>query len=113
MPISNGDGRATIIPLGGAQSIVAGTFTEILPLTYGQVIPRPFCSTGPLDYVLVTGPVSLEKTVAVGADGSYSSSFEASVIVCSVEGLSPVRATKARTSSGDSCANIAFPTPVL
>jgi hypothetical protein len=78
VPISNGDGRATIVPLGAAQSIVPGTFTEILPLTYGQVIPRPFCSTGPLDYVLVNGPVSLEKTVTVGTDGSFSSSFEAS-----------------------------------
>lgn len=78
IPIPNGDGRATVVPLGGAQPIAAGSFTEILPLTYGQVIPRPFCSTGPLDYVFVSGPVSLEKTVTVGADGGFSSSFQAS-----------------------------------
>lgn len=78
VPIPNGDGRATLLSLGGAQPIVAGTFTEVLPLTYGQVIPRPFCSTGPLDYVLVSGPVSLAKTVTVRQDGFYSSTFSAS-----------------------------------
>lgn len=78
VPIPNGDGRATILSLGGAQPIAAGTFTEVLPLTYGQVIPRPFCSTGPLDYVLVSGPVALEKTVTVDADGRYASTFTAS-----------------------------------
>jgi hypothetical protein len=78
VPIPNGDGRATIISLGGAQALTPGTFTESLPLTYGQVIPRPFCSTGPLDYVFVAGPVSLEKTVTIAADGSYASTFAAS-----------------------------------
>jgi hypothetical protein len=78
VPIPNGDGRATIISLGGAQALTPGTFTESLPLTYGQVIPRPFCSTGPLDYVFVAGPVSLEKSVTISADGSYASTFAAS-----------------------------------
>ena len=77
VPISNGDGRATVISLGDAQPIVPGTFTEILPLAYGQVIPRPFCSTGPLEYVFVSGPVALEKTVVVSSDGAYSSTFSA------------------------------------
>ncbi|MGE5927306.1 MAG: hypothetical protein ACM357_08125 [Gemmatimonadota bacterium] len=77
VPISNGDGRATVISLGGAQGLTPGTFTESLPLTYGQVIPRPFCSAGPLDYVHVAGPVSLEKSVTISADGSYSSTFAA------------------------------------
>ena len=77
IPIPNGDGRATLVSLGGAQPITPGTSTETLPLTYGQVIPRPFCSTGPLDYVRVDGPVSLEKSVTISADGAYSSTFSA------------------------------------
>ena len=77
VPIPNGDGRASLISLGDARPLMPGTFTESLPITYGQVIPRPFCSTGPLDYVLVSGPVSLQKTVTMSADGAYSSSFRA------------------------------------
>ena len=77
VPIANGDGRATIVSLGDARAPTPGTFTESLPLTYGQVIPRPFCSAGPLDYVFVAGPVSLTKTVTISADGAYSSTFSA------------------------------------
>lgn len=78
VPIPNGDGRATVLSLGAASPVLAGEFTELLPLTYAQVIPRPFCSTGPLDYVYVAGPVALEKRVTVSADGTFSSSFRAS-----------------------------------
>ena len=78
VPIGNGDGQATIISLGAASPYVAGTFTETLPLTYGQAIPKPFCSTGPLDFLFVEGPVLLEKTVTMTAAGDYRSSFSAS-----------------------------------
>lgn len=78
VPIGNGDGQATTISLGAASPYVAGTFTETLPLTYGQAIPKPFCSTGPLDFLFVEGPVLLEKTVTMTAAGDYRSSFSAS-----------------------------------
>ena len=78
VPIGNGDGAATLLALGAAAPYVAGVFTETLPLTYGQAIPKPFCSNGPLDFVFVEGPVLLEKTVVVQGDGSYQSSFSAS-----------------------------------
>ena len=78
VPISNGDGQATVLALGAASPYVAGTFTETLPLVYGQAIPKPFCSTGPLDFLFVEGPVLLEKTVTMTVQGSYRGSFSAS-----------------------------------
>ena len=78
VPIGNGEGQATLLTLGAASPYVAGTFTETLPVVYGQTIPKPFCATGPLDLLFVEGPVLLEKTVTMTAAGSYRSSFAAS-----------------------------------
>jgi hypothetical protein len=78
VPIGNGDGRATLLTLGAASPYVAGTFTETLPLVYGQAIPKPFCAAGPLDFLFVEGPVQLEKTVTMTAAGDYRSRFSAS-----------------------------------
>ena len=44
-------------------------------LTYGQVIPKPFCSTGPLGYLRVTGPLRFVHQVKTGPFGRYSASF--------------------------------------
>jgi hypothetical protein len=81
VPIGNGDGRATVLALTAAQPYAGGVFTENLPITYGQAIPKPFCSSGPADVVFVQGPVSLVKTVEVSADGRYRSSFSASGVL--------------------------------
>lgn len=77
VPIAN-DGHATVLQLGAAAPIVPGVFDQDFVLTYGQVIPKPFCSTGPLDFLQVAGPVHLVKRVTVSADGAYSSEFHAS-----------------------------------
>jgi hypothetical protein len=34
-------------------------------LTYGQVIPKPFCASGPADFVWVQGPITLRQDVTV------------------------------------------------
>lgn len=65
------DGQATILNLAQAAPIVPGAFTENLAMEYGQLIPRPFCSTGAYDYVYVAGPIDFRKTTIVEADGSY------------------------------------------
>ena len=65
------DGRASLLRLEKAPAIAAGTFTERFTIEFGQVIPKPFCSTGPLDWVYVTGPVQFEKTVRIDQMGNY------------------------------------------
>lgn len=66
------DGRATILHLANHVAATAGTQTQQLSFQYEQVIPKPFCSDGPGDGLLVTGPVSITGTHTIGADGSYS-----------------------------------------
>lgn len=63
------DGRATILNIAGAAPIVAGSFPQTLTFNYQMVMPKPFCADGPMDWVLVTGPVTFQKDVMVGADG--------------------------------------------
>lgn len=70
------DGRATILALAEAAPIVAGTWTYSPPSGFQQYIPKPFCSSGPLDWVRVDGPVSLLKTVTVTEAGRYDYRYE-------------------------------------
>jgi hypothetical protein len=66
------DGRATILHLANHVTPTAGTLNQQFSFDYQQVIPKPFCSDGPGDGLLVTGPVSILGTHIIGGDGSYS-----------------------------------------
>ena len=70
VPIAS-DGRATILHTTGEPAPRTGEFGESFTLTYNQVIPKPVCSDGPLDWVLVTGPVELSSAEVVDASGRY------------------------------------------
>jgi len=76
VPLGN-DGSAMLLHLSGVAPILADARSEALTLHYQQVIPKPFCSDGPLDYVLVSGPVDLSRTTTVDAEGRYS--YEATI----------------------------------
>lgn len=65
------DGQATVLHLVSPAAVAAGSTTEAFTLQFGQVIPKPLCSDGPLDWVYVTGPVDFQKTVTVDAEGRY------------------------------------------
>jgi hypothetical protein len=76
VPIAT-DGQATVFnlsadvagnPVGSEQSFV---------IQYGQVIPRPFCASGP-EFLFVEGPVSLRKSMQVTGAGDLTSEFDAS-----------------------------------
>lgn len=71
------DGRAMIFDLGGSAAAAGGTDQRFV-VDFDQVIPRPFCATGPADYLLVRGPVELSKAVRVNGDGALTSEFHAS-----------------------------------
>lgn len=71
VPIPN-DGVATIFHLGGSAPLQPGEFRQSFQLPFDQVIPMPFCSAGPLDFVKATGTLSLEKRVSVNNAGAYT-----------------------------------------
>lgn len=71
------DGMAMKLDLGGSAPSAGGTDQHFV-VDFDQVIPRPFCATGPTDYLLVRGPVDLSKTVRVNGDGALTSEFRAS-----------------------------------
>ena len=70
VPIQN-DGRATVLTLA-TRAPQAGPTTQHFTLDYGQVVPRPLCSSGPYDYIEVTGPVEFTGTASVDATGRYA-----------------------------------------
>jgi hypothetical protein len=75
VPIAT-DGQATVFNLA-SEAARAGGSEQSFVITYGQVIPRPFCGAGS-EFLLVEGPVSLRKSVQVAAAGEVSSEFDAS-----------------------------------
>ena len=76
VPIGS-DGRATILQLG--RSVDAGALVDRqdFVVNFNQIIPKPFCATGPLDYVLVQGPIDFRQQVVVTPSGNYQSQFHA------------------------------------
>jgi hypothetical protein len=71
------DGIATIFNLAGQAERVAEVRYQDLVIEYGQYIPKPFCSSGPNDWVYVEGPVNLYQTAELTEDGNYIMTFRA------------------------------------
>jgi hypothetical protein len=71
------NGAATVFQLGGAAAPAAGT-EQRFTVAFDQVIPRPFCASGPGEYLRVRGPVDLSKVVHVDGAGGLHSEFVAS-----------------------------------
>jgi len=76
VPIKS-DGRAVIFNLAGAIPVAQDYRVQDFIISFDQVIPKPFCATGPYDYLYVTGPVHLFQTTEIGGDGKYIVNFEA------------------------------------
>jgi hypothetical protein len=73
-PIRNGDGRATVFSVTTDVTPTPGTFSQTVPIDFGQDIPRPFCAHVPR-FLRVSGHLDLNKTVSIDAMGNYRSSF--------------------------------------
>ena len=71
VPITT-DGHATTVHLAGARPVQPMTETRTATVTFGQYVPRPFCSTGPYDWLHITGGVEFFTTVTVDRSGRYS-----------------------------------------
>ena len=70
------NGRASVFLLGAVPAATPMDVTENTVLTFGQVIPKPFCAA-PGDYVHVSGPIDFSQRIVVTAEGDYSSTFVA------------------------------------
>jgi hypothetical protein len=68
------DGSATRFDLGLAAPAGGGTEQRFV-IQFDQIIPRPFCASGPTDVLHVVGPVTLDKTVRVTGSGALTSEF--------------------------------------
>lgn len=71
------DGHAVILNLAGSAPRVVETRTKDFVLNYGQVVPKPFCASGPADYVYVQGPVHMVQTTSLSDAGIYHAAFRA------------------------------------
>jgi len=73
----NTDGHAMILNLADKVDHQLGVWQNDLVINFDQVIPKPFCSSGPDDYVYVQGPVSLSQTVRLTRRGIFTMNFHA------------------------------------
>jgi hypothetical protein len=71
------DGMATIMGVTGAWTADPGVLNRDFVIQFGQVIPKPFCASGPFDYVYVSGPINVRQRVVVTPSGNYISNIHA------------------------------------
>jgi hypothetical protein len=76
IPIPN-SGQATVLKLDGAPEAPAGVIERAFVHPFDQVIPKPFCATGPLDFIKVQGPIDMVHRVMLTHRGRYAASFHA------------------------------------
>ena len=75
VPIPN-DGKARILCVAGEAPVEDESVSQEFTLEYNQVVPAPFCSDGPYDYVRLTGPLVHEKILTISSGlCEYSSSI--------------------------------------
>jgi len=76
VPIAS-DGHATIANLA-LRVMGAPAFKQLeFVVQFGQVVPKPFCSSGPYDYVYVSGPITLTEAIEFTGEGNYEATFHA------------------------------------
>lgn len=63
------DGWATVVTVNERAPVTAGGVEYALQVPFSQRIPRPFCSSGPADWVRVEGNVDLGVRTSVNAQG--------------------------------------------
>ncbi len=71
------DGSATILHLAGSRKGKADIARQELEIEFNQVIPKPFCESGPFDFLHVFGPVRLRQQVVFTPSGNFVSQFHA------------------------------------
>lgn len=70
------DGRATILQLGSAPRITEGMADKDFIITFGQVIPKPFCVDGTTGYLYASGPIHVRMRSGI-IEKNYRSEWTA------------------------------------
>lgn len=71
------DGHAMILNLGQTVDRIAETRVQNFVIDFNQIIPKPFCSSGELDFVLIQGPVEFYQTSRQTENGTFTVSAKA------------------------------------
>jgi hypothetical protein len=67
------DGYSTVLDVHTRTAVVPDLTESEMHFTFDQSIPRPFCNSGPSDWVHVTGPVDISTRVQVNEHGRLTS----------------------------------------
>ena len=71
------NGKATVVSLSQPLRPVAAESRLEYDQPFDQVIPRPFCSAGPLDFLKVKGTIRFTHRVKTSLSGSHTATFTA------------------------------------
>jgi hypothetical protein len=74
VPIAN-DGYTAVLNLASRVDGSPLSSHNSFVVQFDQVVPKPFCSSGPYDYVYVSGPITLTQTIEFTKRGEYRASF--------------------------------------
>lgn len=69
------DGKATILNIAQSVNGLPVVAKQDFVVQFDQVIPKPFCASGPFDFVLVQGPVNFSQKIVMTPAGNFLSRF--------------------------------------
>ena len=67
------DGQGTLFNVAIAAPVIPGVYTATTTVAFDQMVPRPYCSEGPGDFLMITGPVDFSLTTEVTEDVQFIS----------------------------------------
>ncbi|MEN8007363.1 MAG: hypothetical protein ABFS42_10135 [Candidatus Krumholzibacteriota bacterium] len=81
------DGQAMIVHLAGPATVTMGETGSAATIEFGQFVPRPYCSSGPYDWLWIEGPVDFYNTAMVDEFGqfSYQGGYTGNIIAVPVD----------------------------
>ena len=71
------DGSAMVLNVARQAAAAPGVSTQNFVIDFDQVIPKPFCASGPYDYLYVHGPVRLRQLNVATPSGRLMTQFHA------------------------------------
>jgi hypothetical protein len=71
------NGHATAFVLAGAAAATTPSAAQHFVIDFNQVVPKPFCATGPGDFLVVQGPIALDQEVTTLPTGELRKVFRA------------------------------------
>jgi hypothetical protein len=76
VPIAS-DGHTAILNLASRIKARPTITNKEYVVQFDQVVPKPFCSAGPSDYIYVYGPITITEMIEFSAGGNYQATFHA------------------------------------